>query len=175
MADKKILSGIIAIVCLQAVILASVYLNAVYPLWTGEELKLATVPVDPRSLFRGNYARLRYEISDIPAADVNRLVSPRHGEVVYVRLIPGMNNTWIYNGVALEKPDTPPFIRGRIQARSHRTHGQYRVRYGIEAFFAPKQKALDLEKKLRHTGVATICVSGSGKAALKEVSGESDP
>jgi uncharacterized membrane-anchored protein len=74
--DKKTLAGLVIIICFQVVILLCVYLNAVTPLWSGREIKLATVPVDPRSLFRGNYARLRYHISDIPAADINRVVSP---------------------------------------------------------------------------------------------------
>ncbi|MCP4149401.1 MAG: GDYXXLXY domain-containing protein, partial [bacterium] len=131
-------------------------------------------PIDPRSMFRGNYARLRYDISQIPARDVNRLLSPRHGEVVYVKLAPEKNSTWGYNGVSLKKPSTPPFLKGRIQSKSHRASGNYRVRYGIEAFFAPKAKALALEKTLRHSAVAKIYVTKNGKAALKEVIDGSD-
>jgi uncharacterized membrane-anchored protein len=170
--DKKTLAGLVIIICFQVVILLCVYLNAVTPLWSGREIKLATVPVDPRSLFRGNYARLRYHISDIPAADINRVVSPRHGEKIYVKLKPGKDSTWAYAGVDIQKPDGPLFIRGRIQAHHRRESGHYRVRYGIEAFFAPKQKALDLEKTLRQTGVATVYVTAGGKAALSHVGSE---
>ena len=45
----------------------------------------------------------------------------------------------------------------------------YRVRFGIEAFFAPKEKALELEKDLRNGGAAILMVSNSGRAALKDV------
>ncbi len=174
MADKKIFAGLICVICFQILILGSVYLNAVYPLWTGKSILLKTVPIDPRSMFRGNYARLRYDISQIPAKDVNHLLSPRHGEVIYVKLAPGKNNTFRYDGVSIKKPSAQLFLKGRIQSGYHRTSGSYRVRYGIEAFFAPKAKALALEKTLRHTAVAKIYVAKNGKAALKEVIDGSD-
>ena len=46
-----------------------------------------------------------------------------------------------------------------------------RVRYGIEAWFAPKAKALEIEKAARRRpedepAYAVIAVSGSGRAAL---------
>ena len=40
---------------------------------------------------------------------------------------------------------------------------------GIEAFFAPKEKALKLEKDLRNGGTAILMVARSGNAALKDV------
>ena len=65
MSKKTITTGLAVVILLQIVVLGSEYLGAIYPLWTGEEIKLKTTPVDPRSLFRGNYARLRYGISTI--------------------------------------------------------------------------------------------------------------
>ncbi len=169
MPNKKIVIGLIIVICFQLFIHAGVYLNAVYPIWTGQVIKLKTMPVDPRSLFRGNYARLRYTISNIPARDINRLTSPRHGEIVYVKLKPSTSGVWDYNGVSLKKPNSAPFLRGRIQTSYHRTPNTYRIFYGIEAYFAPKKKALELEKKLRQNAVATIKVAKNGKAALQEV------
>ena len=40
--------------------------NAALPLWTGKEITLKTVAIDPRSILRGEYAQLRYEIGAIP-------------------------------------------------------------------------------------------------------------
>ena len=71
---------------------------------------------------------------------------------------------------SLEKPGTGPFIRGRIQKRRSQDNSViYDVRYGIEAYFAPKKKALALEKDLRSGGVAIVMIAGNGKATLKEV------
>ena len=46
----------------------------------------------------------------------------------------------------------------------------YFVTYGIEAFFAQKERALKLEKDLQNgNGIAVLMVTDGGKAALKEV------
>ncbi len=44
--------------------------------------------------------------------------------------------------------------------------------YGIEAFFAPKEKALKLEEDLRDGGVTVLMVSAGGKARIKAVVAE---
>ena len=58
------------------------------------------------------------------------------------------------------------FLRGRVIGFLP----EYQwVRYGIEAFFAPKEKALELEKELRNGGIAVLMVARNGRAALKDV------
>ena len=44
-----------------------------------------------------------------------------------------------------------------------------RVTYGIEALFAPKEKALQLERELRDSAVAVLKVAPNGRAALVTV------
>jgi len=169
---KTVLAGLVAVVGLQTAVLAGEYLGAMYPLWTGEPIQLKTVPYDPRSLFRGNYARLRYEISDIPVADLGARGRIRGGEVVYVRLTPAENGVYEYAGASLTRPESGVFLRGRTDhARRWRWDDSERlhVRYGIEAYFAPKQKALELEDRLRQGGIAEIMVAGNGKATLTAV------
>lgn len=168
MFKNRILFGLTLVIVFQVVVLAGVYLNAMHPLWTGETIRLKTVPIDPRSLFRGNYARLNYDISTIPKRDADPIFTPRMHEVVYVRLKPDEKGLMGYSGISAQKPDQGMFIRGRIQNRFAGNSG-YRVKYGIEAYFAPKKKALELEKKLRQSAVAVIKVTPNGKAALLEV------
>ncbi len=167
MSKKYVSVALCAIILFQVLILAGEYLGAVYPLWTGKEVKLKTVPIDPRSLFRGNYARLNYDISQIMVADTKSIDEPRNGEVIYVSL--KENNLGIYevSQASFEQPDAGLYIRGRI------IYGwikdEYNVKYGIEAFFAPKEDALALENKLRDGGVAVVMVAENGKATLKDV------
>lgn len=170
MSMKTITTGLAVIIVLQITVLAGEYLSAIYPLWTGEEIRLKTVPVDPRSLFRGNYARLSYEISTITGQDLREKKELRNGEIVYVKLKPSAHGLFVFDGVSLKKPGGGPFIRGRIQGKhSLRDFVMYDVRYGIEAYFTPKKKALSLEKELRGGGVAIVMIAGNGKATLKEV------
>lgn len=161
---KKIFYGLFAVVLFQFAVLVMEYGNAVYPLLTGQEIKLKVIPVDPRSLFRGNYARLRYEINRVDCFECSR--TPRQNEIVYVKLKQDADGIYKEVGASLLKPDTGIFIRGRAQ--ESRT-GNLSVRYGIEAFFAPKEKAMDLENKLRSEGVAIVMLAKNGKPALKDV------
>ena len=52
-------------------------------LFTGTEVVLQTVPVDPRSLLQGDYAILDYEIADLPNYLQQQLSV---GDTVYVAL-----------------------------------------------------------------------------------------
>lgn len=170
MSKKNIIAGLMAVIILQIIVLGSEYLGAVYPLWTGTEIKLKTVPVDPRSLFRGNYARLEYDISSIEAGYFEDDKSIRENEVVYVKLKPAGEGLFEFQDAGFEKPDAGIFIKGRIvRDRFSKRDKKYNIKYGIEAFFAPKEKALALEKKLRRGGAAVIMVAENGKAALKNV------
>lgn len=164
----------------QVAILCCEYLNSVYPVWIGKQIELAIRPVDPRSLFRGHYARLDYDIGSIPYelfAD-GRSHKLRNGEVIYISLEKS-GNVWVAKGAFIKKPKTGIFIRGRIQNRRF-TRGSSTVKYGIEAYFAPPEKAKDIEKALRRTqqaridgsspetpaAIAKVMLAPNGKAAL---------
>lgn len=162
---------------LQVAVLAGMLVNSSLPLWAGDEIKLRTTPIDPRSLFRGNYARLNYEISTVPTGSLTgRFI--RHGEVVYVRLKQAPDGVFEYADIVLEKPQTGTFIRGRYQNSSFGIADQidveqFNIEYGIEAYFAPVDEALALERELGSGGaIATVMLLGNGQSALKSISAE---
>ena len=66
MTRSKVAVGLGAAIAFQLVVLAGMVVYAAMPLWTGTEIRVKTVPVDPRSMFRGNYAQLRYEFATLP-------------------------------------------------------------------------------------------------------------
>ena len=155
----------------QIIVLVGMVAKAAMPLWTGTEIHVKTIPVDPRSMFRGNYARLGYEFGILPKGALNETDGLRVGEVVYVRLEPGADDLFAFAGASLEPPADGIFLRGRF-VNAFEPH---RVRYGIEAFFAPKERALTLETGLRGGGVAVLMVTDRGRAALKDVIPNPDP
>jgi uncharacterized membrane-anchored protein len=170
MNRKTIIAGLALVIVFQVSVLAGEYLGAVYPLWTGEEIHLKVIPVDPRSLFRGNYAQLRYDISTIDVKELGEHKQFRNGEVVYIKLKPGIDGVYVFDGAGLNKPAAGPFIRGRIRAPNGQEDvRKFEVRYGIEAYFAPKQKALALERELRDGGIAIVMIADNGKSALKDI------
>ena len=155
----------------QLGVLATEYLGSVYPLWVGQEVKLEVVPVDPRSLFRGNYARLNYPIDRVDGTEVIGQVGLiRNGERIYVPLIPS-GDLYVAGKATLFRPETGVFIRGRVQD----SYGdRLDVDYGIDAYFAPKEKAQKLEGDLRSGGIATVRIAPNGKAALVDVAGKAE-
>ena len=59
--------------------------------WTlavGTPVILETQPVDPRSLFRGDYVRLNYTINTLDSAKYPALSSMERGDVIYLSLVP---------------------------------------------------------------------------------------
>ncbi|GAA5525554.1 hypothetical protein Maes01_02124 [Microbulbifer aestuariivivens] len=157
-------------VLFQFLVLIGMYVTAQIPLWTGREIRIETVPVDPRSLFRGNYARLQYAFSELDADEFGKEAPLRTGEVVYIRLQADQQGLYRYAGASLEPPADGVFLRGRVSGLRWRAEGSaYPVRYGIEAFFAPREKALKLESALRQGGVAVLRVSSSGRTRLERV------
>lgn len=169
-SPSKSLLPLTAAIIFQVLVLIGSVLTAQAPLWSGREIRMETIPVDPRSLFRGNYARLQYAISELDAASLATERPLRNGEVVYVMLEPGKKGVYRYAGVTLNQPEEGVFLRGRVSGQWWRREGDvYRVRYGIEAFFAPKEKALELERELRDGGVAVLKVSDSGRARLADI------
>lgn len=157
-------------VAFQLTALTGMVVLAHLPLWTGTQIRVKTQPVDPRSLFRGNYVNLYYAFGAVPQnalADTGRL---RKGQIVYVTLEENESEFHVFSAVALEPPSGKIFLRGRVRSHSTRNAEQrYIIRFGIEAYFVPKHKARKLEKELREGGVATLMVTERGKAALKAV------
>ena len=156
--------GLVAAVVLQLFVLTGMVVKAALPLWTGTEIRVKTVPVDPRSMFRGNYARLNYAFSTLPEGALGN-AELRADEVVYVRLQPGEDGLYEYAGASLIQPYDGVFLRGRMSG----SFMPNQVNFGIDAFFAPKEKALQLEKDLRDGGVAVLMVTSDGSVTLKDV------
>jgi len=162
-----------AAILFQMAVLGGEYLNSVYPLWYGEQVQLALRPVDPRSLFRGNYAELNYTISNLKGEEIVGNHDWRRGQVVYVSLaLKGEYHEAI--STSPEEPEEGLFIRGRIGSASEH---HIRVDFnGINAYFAPKEKALSLEKEARRverdgaaSAYAEVRLTSSGRPALEEV------
>ena len=168
MTRRAIITALGAAIALQFAIMCAGAFSAWLPLWQGQEIRLNTMPLDPRSLLRGNYARLRYDIShiDLPAALRNRGI--RHNERIYVQLKQGEDGLYEYHALAFEPPDAGMYLRGRVSRHARNSH-TITVKYGIEAFFAEKNRALALEEELREGGVAVLMVMENGRARLKDV------
>lgn len=106
----------------------------------GEEVILATVPIDPRDFLRGEYVILRYEIetASVVQADVSRTELTRYG---YIRL--EVDERGVARAVAFRR-QTPDFTTG-IWLRGEMDGN--RIRFpDLEQYFVPEGAGTPLER-----------------------------
>ena len=147
----------------------------------GTEIRLRTVPVDPRDLFRGDYVILAYPISTVEAAGQPGF---QRGERVYVSLGRDEQGFAKATGVTRDWPkagDGIVVIAGRVTANSacatnangdvdcSGRRNRLRIAYGLESYFVPQGegKAIETTDKARIEVVAAV--SSSGEAAIKRL------
>lgn len=146
----------------------------------GTDVVLEVIPVDPRSLFQGDYVILGYPISTL---SMWYGAEPKIGQDVYVTVVPGEGEDWKladwgYDAQFVGKPGGVT-LKGRIdrvitQAPSDGSgQGQVRVVYGLERFFVPEGKGLQLEALVRDKKLsAIVSVWRDGSTTLKGLMSE---
>lgn len=117
----------------------------------GEDYRLRVAPVDPVDPFRGAYVALDYP-------DLRPDGRAPYGEV-FVRLVP-RGDLWTAGEITRARPAEPPYL-------ACENDSGWRLRCGIESFFADQAEALRLEEEVGHGGaVATLRVDDRGNAAV---------
>lgn len=178
--------GLIALVALaQAGVLAHMVWDRETLISTGRQIDLAVIPVDPRSLFRGDYVVLGYEISQVPRSLIAGKVE--RGEQVFVQLTLD-NGVWQPRSVsraypaATALPGSDVVIAARVMyaPRDEPVGGgtdtpgsasRVTLRYGIESFFVPEGSGREIERDVgAKKVVAHIAVDQRGRAAIRALS-----
>ena len=122
----------------------------------GREITLQTAPVDPRSLFQGDYAILDYEIAEVPA----RLAEQPAGATVYV-VLAECGEVWCATRHTSSEPDsTDVYIRGVISVDG-------RLDFGIGTYFVPEGTGHIIERAQDVKVVVTL--DDRGQAVIKNV------
>lgn len=178
--QHRIWLAVVFVMAVQTAALAWMIVERQIHVNTGKEILLAIQPVDPRSLFRGDYVILNPQIARIRTHQ--KLPSLRRNDEVYVILQRAPNGTWSYIHLAQNRPDQLAedrvALRGRVQWLSHdkkSNRTSLNIRYGIEKYFVPEGEGKPLEQKVRDRQIrAIVAVNDEGQAAIKgiEVSGQ---
>lgn len=174
----------IAALILCGLILAMVVDRAMI-LRNGATVRLATEPVDPRDLFRGDYVILRYEISRL---NLTRLGLPeaeqmQSGDMILVGLREGPNGK--AQAARVVRPGAPrdaglTWLQARVEhvancsvrlddpaAACAPTDRMVRVTYGLESYFVPQGEGRAIETTSASRVDIMASVSASGRAAIK--------
>lgn len=167
--NRKIL--FFCIVIAQIVFLGSIIFQRLSILSRGTTIVLKCEPVDPRSLFSGDYVELNYEISRLHLKTIKKIdaIDTDKNKILYVGLNPMGNTHWDAEAIASHpkkiKKQYPIFIKGRIIGGGNEWLS---LQYGIETFFVPQFKGKMIEKQLDNI-VTEIAVGSKGACALKRV------
>jgi uncharacterized membrane-anchored protein len=129
-------------VAVQLVIIGGVLGFKQYTIWTGETVRLAVGPYDPRDPFRGDYVTLSYDISVIEPGELIGQ-NNAYGDV-YVELREGADGVW--DTVAIHDEREREF-EGTVLLKGeadYRGTGTIRIEYGIEEVFIPEGSGRDI-------------------------------
>lgn len=170
------------LIMLQTLVLGAMIGMKQWTLSTGIPVVLETQPIDPRSLFQGDYVRLNYTISTLDLAKLSSDRPFQAHERIYVLLRKG-NPYWAPVSIHHERPGMRPdhvTLKGMVMraggrrwnqaSRSWETTEHLMVRYGIENYFVPEGEGRDLERPKPGEKIS-ICVAVDqfGNAGIKAV------
>lgn len=175
--------GIAAIVLLCGLVLALVESRAGI-LRSGTEVRLATAPVDPRDLFRGDYVILNYRISTLDLSKLDGDKTFERNQPVFVRVAPGPDGLAEAKGVYLARPAAgagEAVLEGKVASAGacvtnadgdpdcNAGRRAIRVAYGLESYFVPQGTGRAIETTERKRLEIVAAVSSSGQAAIKRL------
>ncbi|MDO5045809.1 GDYXXLXY domain-containing protein [Campylobacter sp.] len=152
---------VIAAIIFQILALFGMLGYAYAPIYFGKDIKVDVSLYDPRDFLRGNYVSLNYDFSRIEEESFDRNLK---GNKIYAVLKEDENGFYKFQGHSFTKPESGTFLAGRIP--SYRDSAIF----GVEAFFLPVKKALDMERAIRQNGAfAVISVMDNGRARVKSI------
>ena len=117
----------IVLVVLQALLLVGMIGMKQAWIARGEKIKLKTVPVDPRDIFRGDYARLNYDISSLDLDSLGCKDTFKRNDKVFVTLKKSEKDYYEAASVSSKKPAGGFFLQGRTKYGA-RTNSRWEVK-----------------------------------------------
>lgn len=198
MIDKKLLENkrtmlFVSLILLQIVILAVMVFNSYAVLIWGDEILFQVMPVDPRSLFQGDYVILSYPFNNL---DLNKIdcdfdpTAVSYQEKVYLVLEPD-GDTWSPVKITKDKskvqdqtfleaqvlytmdqmPD-PPLIETADPGKTEPDNPKMtilRLKLSIEQYYVPEGKGKEIEDRINKGNIYAKVAVYKGKARVIEL------
>lgn len=160
----------ILVVLLQVLFLVGMIVNNLSIIWWGKEIILLSQPVDPHSLFSGDYVNLGYEISSLNLQEMGYPALPQdsfnRGDRIYVKL-EKQGPEWQAAALSRDAREfsNSLFIQGEITYFDYISQN-LTIRYGIENYYAPSDKARHYQSTLSDSMPIKVMVDRFGRAKV---------
>ena len=136
----------------------------------GQQVVLATTPIDPRDLLHGDFVRLRYAISENPLGRWHAAAPPRRRQAVFALLATGPDSLSTTVGVypqALKPGAGQAVLRGWV---TNVYRSSFSLRFNLERYYVPEGSGLRLEKAGRlHPLRVRVSIAPWGQARIVSV------
>lgn len=177
---------ILLILFIQTLFLVAMVANKQLILSSDTIVILPTKPIDPRSLFRGDYVRLNYKINELQLDKLSGDKVFKRNDTIYV-VLQSLGNFWYSQAVYLSKnklskdfseamqSDQYALIQGVVKRVNNRYSDKsgsnvstLQVSYGIENYFLPEGEGLKLERPAAGDKITLkIALDDDGHAVIK--------
>lgn len=186
MSENRPIKWFIIAVLVPVIILLSLLIKPLQTTFLGEDIQLATVPIDPRDLFYGDYVILNLEIETVPAQLLDEELyeqisdSNYYGDMipVFVSLEKNDENLYEVKNVSKEKPNDL-YIKGKMYPYIHENHpwdeessidDEYvMIDYGIDRFYVEEGTGLELEKLSQKGEIVVFAKVYNGYVILENI------
>lgn len=184
----------IAVLLLQLALLTGMVLNSYTIILWGESINLKVEPIDPRSLFQGDYVRLGYSFNSLDLTkiehdlDLDTLDTIPHQQKIYLVMAP-QNDIWSPVMATLDSskvkgktyleakvlyamyaPPTPERTKEEEMAKPETGKPiVLSLKLSIENYFVPEGKGREIEDMIRHGDVYARVALYKGKARIIEL------
>ncbi|MBI4985601.1 MAG: GDYXXLXY domain-containing protein [Rhodocyclales bacterium] len=174
---------IVMLVAVQVTALVALIADKQWTLNTGTSVVLQTEPLDPRSLFMGDYVRLAYTISRLSLDGDSAIEGDkdfRRHDTVWVALEPDPNGARAVAVHHRRNAIAPGLlaVTGEVQSVSDTEWDRaanksvkkrtLRVRYGIEQYFVQEGTGAQIERPRGNEKVAIlVAIDARGQAGIK--------
>ncbi|MDR3499256.1 MAG: GDYXXLXY domain-containing protein [Parvibaculum sp.] len=190
-------TAVITLAVAQTLILGWMVAGRISILRSPDTVTLASEPVDPRDIFRGDYVTLAYGISRVSLDTTPADKDIDIGDTVYVEIKP-VGDTW--RAAAIRRTHADPaegnkVIRGRVVDMARGTPRMRPlpgssemesipcsacltavVAYGIESYFVPEGKGRTLEEERNARALSVdVALASDGEAAIKGLRIDGEP
>lgn len=160
-------------IALQSVILFAIIIFKLSIISNGTDVLLKIEPVDPRDVFRGDYAVFQYsDVSNLYSYNIaNQQI--KNGDNVYV-ILRQRGKYWTVNNVQKIKPTGGEiFIKGKVDRGGvgdsiSSANSKIHITYGIEQYFIPEGKGQNFSFWNKEA-IARVAVDENGNAVLKKI------